>query len=73
MFIRPDFFATLAIARDYHARLVVAQEAYRNEAGIGGACVRELLNQAWRVDTLANDKSRVISICLAERYICKRL
>jgi hypothetical protein len=52
-----ESFATLTIARHYHACPAVAQKAYRDEAGIGGACALELLDQAWRVETLANDKS----------------
>jgi hypothetical protein len=56
----------------YHARPAFAQEAYRDEAGIGGACASELLVQAWRVDTTAADNSQVISRCLAVRYDCTR-
>jgi len=36
----------LAIARHYHARPDSAQGVYRNEAGIGAACLYQLLDQA---------------------------
>lgn len=41
----PQSFTALAIVRHYHARPVFAQKAYRDEAGINGACVHELLVQ----------------------------
>jgi len=45
----------LAIARHYHARPGLAQKAYCKEAGTGGACAHQLLDQARQVETLANE------------------
>jgi len=37
-------FTTFAIVRHYHARQVLAQVTLREEVGIGGACLPQLLD-----------------------------